>query len=97
MEGTGDPNRQGNTKLGKLDLSTGGFSQEIGLDATHFGEGITILNDKIFQLTYTMGKCMVYDKNTLQPEKDFAYAGEGWEFAMTVSSFITQTVPIEFT
>ncbi|MBU2019733.1 MAG: glutaminyl-peptide cyclotransferase, partial [Bacteroidetes bacterium] len=39
---------------------------------------ITILNDKIYQLTYTQGKCFVYDKNTLTLISEFSYAGEGW-------------------
>ena len=77
-ESTGDPNQQGATLLGPIDLSTGAFTKKIGLDANYFGEGITILKDKIYQLTYTQGKCFVYNKNTLQVISEFNYAGEGW-------------------
>lgn len=78
FEGTGDPSHQGKTLVGPIDIATGQYKQKIGLDANYFGEGITILGDKIFQLTYTQGKCFVYDKNTLQLMKEFTYAGEGW-------------------
>lgn len=78
FEGTGDPAHQGKTLVGPIDMATGQYKQKIGLDANYFGEGITVLGDKIYQLTYTQGKCFVYDKNTLQLIKEFTYAGEGW-------------------
>lgn len=78
FESTGDPGGKGQTKLGSVDLSSGNFTKKIGLDANYFGEGITILKDKIYQITYTEGKCFVYDKNTLVVEKDMIYQGEGW-------------------
>jgi glutamine cyclotransferase len=77
-ESTGDPSKQGQTKLGTIDLNTGNYTKKIGLDANYFGEGITVLNDKIYQITYTEGKCFVYDKNTLTLLKDMIYQGEGW-------------------
>jgi glutaminyl-peptide cyclotransferase len=77
-ESTGDPGQQGQTKLGIVDILTGDYTKKIGLDANYFGEGITILNEKIFQITYTEGKCFVYDKNTLTLLKDMVYRGEGW-------------------
>jgi glutamine cyclotransferase len=78
FEATGDPNNQGATLVGPINLLTGEHIKKIGLDANYFGEGITILNNKIFQLTYTEGKCFVYDKSTLQLIQEFTYAGEGW-------------------
>ncbi|MGJ8660519.1 MAG: glutaminyl-peptide cyclotransferase [Bacteroidota bacterium] len=77
-ESTGDPGKMGKTLLGKVDLATGTYTKKIGLDANYFGEGITILGDKIFQITYTEGKCFVYDKNTLTLLRDMVYRGEGW-------------------
>lgn len=78
FESTGDPSHEGKTLVGSIDINTGEYTKKIGLDATYFGEGITILGDKIYQLTYTQGKCFVYDKNTLQLIKEFVYTGEGW-------------------
>lgn len=77
-QGTGDPERIGATKLGHLDINTGEYKQKIGLDGTYFGEGITLLNDKAYQLTYVKGKCLVYDQESLTLEKEYSYKGEGW-------------------
>lgn len=71
--------QQGGSKIAKIDLSTGNDISKIALDATHFGEGITILGDTIYQLTWTTNKCFLYNKNTLEIlPKDFTYQGEGW-------------------
>ncbi|MES2590144.1 MAG: glutaminyl-peptide cyclotransferase [Bacteroidota bacterium] len=68
----------GKSKIAQVQLETGVQTKEIGLDATYFGEGITIFGDKIYQITWQNQKCFVYNKNTLQIEKDIAYTGEGW-------------------
>lgn len=78
-EGTGDPGQQGKTILAKVNLNTGAFIAQKGLDATYFGEGITIMGNKIYQLTWQSGKCFVYDKKDLNMQlKEFSYTGEGW-------------------
>ena len=77
-QGTGDPNHNGSTVLGVLDPSSGEYTRKMGLDANYFGEGITILKDRIYQLTYTTGKCFIYNKNTLQVVDEKKYSGEGW-------------------
>jgi glutaminyl-peptide cyclotransferase len=77
-EGTGDPGQQGATKVGKVNLKTGQWAEKNGLDANYFGEGITILGDKLYQLTWQSGKCFVYDKNTMKLLSEFTYTGEGW-------------------
>lgn len=71
--------QQGGSKIAKIDVATGNDLDKIALDATHFGEGITILGDTIYQLTWTTNKCFLYNKNTLEIlPKDFTYQGEGW-------------------
>lgn len=78
-EATGDPGQQGKTLIGKVEMTTGNMSQKIGLDASYFGEGITIFGNQLYQLTWQNGKCFVYDKNNLEMKlKDFTYTGEGW-------------------
>lgn len=77
-EGTGDPNQAGESIVAEVDLKTGAIVQKIGLDATHFGEGITILGDEIFEITWKNQQCLVYNKKDLKSIKEFAYTGEGW-------------------
>jgi len=79
FEGTGDPSNQGNTLVAKVDQNTGKILKKVGLDATHFGEGITILNDTLYQLTWKNQKCLLYNAKDLSViSKEFKYNGEGW-------------------
>ncbi len=80
-EGTGDPGQQAQTVVGEIDLKTGKHieGRRARLDASHFGEGITILNDKVYQLTWKNGKCFIYDVNNFMGKvEEFSYSGEGW-------------------
>lgn len=77
-EGTGDEGARGNTRLGKVDIKTGKYIKKIGLSRPYFGEGITILDGVLYQLTWRSGKCFVYDANDLFIQSEFNYNGEGW-------------------
>jgi len=78
FEGTGDPNQNGETIIAEVELKTGTIIRKMGLDASHFGEGITVLGDELFQLTWKNQKCLVYNKSDFTSTKEFAYNGEGW-------------------
>lgn len=43
-----------------------------------FSEGICEVGDKIYMITYTAGKCFVFNKKTFELEQEFNYFGEGW-------------------
>lgn len=77
-EGTGDTEYSGKSKLAKTDLATGKDVQKINLAKEFFGEGISLLNGKIYQMTYKEQKCFVYDAKTFAKLKEFTYEGEGW-------------------
>jgi glutamine cyclotransferase len=76
-EGTG---RKGSSSIRKVDLKTGKVLQQKDLDEQYFGEGITIFNNKLYQLTWQGGIGFVYDLNTFEQEKTFIYtkSREGW-------------------
>lgn len=84
-EGTG---QRGQSMIAQVDLNSGSILKKMGLDANYFGEGITILGDKLYQLTWQEQKCFVYDKKTLQLEKDIPYVGEGWGLCHDGTSLI---------
>ena len=44
----------------------------------YFGEGIAVTDDRIYQLTWTAGVGFVYDRESMQLQREFRYAGEGW-------------------
>ena len=74
-EGTGLPSQ---SKLFKTELSTGKALQTLSIADTLFGEGITIYNNKIYQLTWQNHKVLVYDVNTFKKEKELNWNYEGW-------------------
>ena len=74
-EGTGE---YGNSRLLRTDLATGKALQSQANSKDEFGEGITVLGDKIYQLTWLNGKLHIYDKATLRHLATHTYKGEGW-------------------
>lgn len=69
---------EGTSWIAEVDLATGKHDKKVILDKKYFGEGITILNNKIYQLTYQTHEGFVYDLNTYQKLKTFNYPYEGW-------------------
>lgn len=74
-EGTG---RNGQSALSRIDPATGKVLQSQPLDSQYFGEGITMLGDKIYQLTWQSHVGFIYDKATLRQIGQFPYSTEGW-------------------
>lgn len=74
-EGTG---LYGKSSLRRVDLETGDVLQVHPLSAEYFGEGITIFEDTIVQLTWQSKKGFIYDKNSFEVLRDFKYETEGW-------------------
>ncbi|GAA3628480.1 glutaminyl-peptide cyclotransferase [Flavivirga jejuensis] len=68
------------SKLRKSDYKTGKIIKNIDLADEYFGEGLTILNDKIYQLTWREGTGFVYDVNSFDKISSFKYGNskEGW-------------------
>lgn len=69
---------EGHSTLSKIKIETGQVVQQIRLDPAIFGEGITIINGRIVQLTYKTEIGYVYDQPTLKLQRTFSYRGEGW-------------------
>lgn len=77
-EGTGDPNGIGATMIGEIDLNSGKIIRKKGTAAPIFGEGITVVGDELFQITWQNSTCFVYDKKTFAQLRQYSYSGEGW-------------------
>jgi glutaminyl-peptide cyclotransferase len=74
-EGTG---LEGRSSLRKVELETGKVLQEIKVAPPHFGEGITVLDQRIVQLTWQSHRGFVYDQTSFRLLRTFEYPGEGW-------------------
>ena len=70
----------GKSSLRKVDYRNGEILKNKPLDKSFFGEGLTILENRIIQLTWKSQKGFVYDKTSLNIEKSFPYqeSKEGW-------------------
>lgn len=64
--------------LRKVDLNTGKVLQKYDLPPEYFAEGMTILGDKIFQITWREHVAFVYDLKDFKLLKEMSYAGDGW-------------------
>lgn len=74
-EGTG---LYGHSSLRKIQLETGTILQVRNLSDQYFGEGITLYQNKIIQLTWKNNVGFVYDKDDLHKLQEFHYPSEGW-------------------
>ncbi|MEZ6075676.1 MAG: glutaminyl-peptide cyclotransferase [Pirellulaceae bacterium] len=74
FEGTG---HYGQSTMRRVELETGKVEKSMSLAGDYFGEGITLLGEQIFQLTWKEGVCFLYDKQTLAPTGTLRYSGEG--------------------
>jgi glutamine cyclotransferase len=70
----------GSSYFRKYDYKTGKIYKQIDLTSKYFGEGITFVNGKLYQLTYKEKTGFIYDAKTLKLEKTFTYDKdiEGW-------------------
>jgi glutamine cyclotransferase len=75
IESTG---RRGFSVLRRVEPETGTVLQEYRLHPLMFGEGSTIIGDRIYMLTWTAGVALVFDAETLKPLRRMRYKGQGW-------------------
>jgi len=68
----------GASSLRKVELESGRVLQKYPISGEYFAEGMTILNDKIYQITWQEKTAFVYDLNDFKLLKEMSYQGEGW-------------------
>lgn len=64
--------------IAEVNLDKGEQDKKVRLDKDYFGEGITALNDKVYQLTWKHNKGFIYDIESFKTLGTFAYDFEGW-------------------
>lgn len=77
-ESTGE---RGHSKLMTINPKDGKVLKSVKLTSHYFGEGATILNDKVYQITWTSGIGFIYDAETLKETSTFNYqkdSSQGW-------------------
>ena len=78
----------GHSDIRRVDLESGRVLASRPLPANRFGEGLALLNGRLYQLTWQSNVAYTYDAATLAPRDSFQYAGEGWGLATDGTSLI---------
>lgn len=78
FRGTG---KRGASTLSRIELETGKTLDEVSLSSRYFGEGIEVVGDRLFQLTWQSHVVFEYDKNTLERRATHYNPTEGWGLA----------------
>jgi glutamine cyclotransferase len=78
----------GQSSLRKVDWMSGKVLKQVKVPTQFFAEGLAALSGKLYQLTWQNQKGFVYDQETFQLEKEFAYEGEGWGLTTDGQSLI---------
>ena len=78
LESTG---QYGQSSLRLVQLETGNVLQRVEVSNQYFAEGLALLSNKLYQLTWQNHKGFAYDLKTFKMEKEFSYTGEGWGLA----------------
>ena len=84
-EGTGN---RGQSHLMKVDLKTGKAIKKIPLDGKYFGEGVTILRDTVYQLTWQENVVFAYTLPDFRKVKEFRLNTDGWGLTNDGTSLI---------
>lgn len=80
--------RRGQSTLRQTVLETGAVLKHISLPSQYFGEGLTIFQGKIYQLTWLTKIGFIYDLRTFRRVGEFHYESEGWGLTHDDSSLI---------
>ncbi|MEH6556368.1 MAG: glutaminyl-peptide cyclotransferase [Oceanicoccus sp.] len=70
--------RRGHSQIAKRSLNAVDPITAKPLSDHFFGEGLSLLDSQLFQLTWQSGRGFIYDPDTLDKIGDFPINGEGW-------------------
>ncbi len=70
--------QEGESTLRKVDISTGKVLQKFDLANEIFAEGLTIMNDKLYQISWRDKIAWEYDIADFKMLREMSYSGEGW-------------------
>jgi len=78
----------GRSSIRRVALETGEVLQRRNLPAQYFGEGLVLVGQQLFQLTWRENTALVYDATTFNLTKSFTYRGEGWGLTYDGASLV---------
>jgi len=79
---------RGRSSLRRVELESGRVLERRTLLPPYFAEGIAILDERIYQLTWTSGVGFVYERESMELVREFRYGLEGWGMTQDGESLI---------
>ncbi len=79
---------EGQSSLREVELETGEVIRQVHVDDEHFAEGIALVGDQVYQLTWISEEGFTYDLATFERTGGFSYTGEGWGLAFDGTQLI---------
>ncbi len=70
--------REGTSWIAEVDIATGRQDKKIELNQKYFGEGIAVMGERLYQLTWQNRVGFVYDAKTFRKLREFRNHREGW-------------------
>jgi glutaminyl-peptide cyclotransferase len=77
FETTGSP-ADDPSSLREVDLESGEVDRQIEIPLRHFGEGMTVIGDRLWWITWQSEVAFVHDPDTFERRRTVDYEGEGW-------------------
>lgn len=78
----------GESSLRQVELETGRVIRKVDVPRPFFAEGLALVGDRLFQLTWQHGKSFVYDRRTFVKQNELSYQGEGWGLCYDGTSLV---------
>ncbi|MGB3481522.1 MAG: glutaminyl-peptide cyclotransferase [Mycobacterium sp.] len=78
----------GRSQLREVDPTTGTVRRSVPLPGEYFSEGLTVVDDTLWQLTYQDGVAIVWDKAALTPLREIPVTGESWGLCRDGDRFV---------
>ena len=78
----------GQSTVRRVEPKSGKVTASLTLPHRFFGEGLALVEDSLFLLTWREETCLIFDKATLQFKREFKYPGEGWGLTYDGESLI---------
>lgn len=78
----------GRSSLRRVEYPTGKVLQRINLGSQYFGEGLAMIDNQLYQLTWQSKRGFVYDRDSFKLLREFKYDTEGWGLTYDGKSMI---------
>lgn len=79
---------RGTSSLRRVALESGAILEQVTIPHPYFAEGLALLEERLYQLTWQENTAFVYDRGSLKPIATLSYAGEGWGLATDGQSLV---------